>query len=111
MTPNKAMPYNVEINSSSNGRYIVRIGCETFVFTEDETTPMLDELYKYLKNPKETVLKWYEDQSKLGQPELEPVCVPDPVEATRGIAGGNIRTTSPEEMAQRIQSDMETESR
>ena len=102
LAKNKAM--NVDIYQAANDGYIVRVGCETFIFkrTPEDIKKLMVELEAYLLNPKHYLKFFHREKSQINegcdrlaphQPEEVPPIDFDP----------NIQyTTSPDEMANRL---------
>lgn len=83
-----ALPYNVDIRSSDNGRIIVCIGCKTFVFgdSKEERTAAAQDLAEYLISPETAMAEFYGEEQ---QPEEAPRAADPPrinsVRTARGV--------------------------
>ncbi len=65
-----AIPYNINIEATSNGGFIVKAGCATLCFETSES--LLKSLKDYLENPEENE-KLYNESNKNRRPEVVPL--------------------------------------
>lgn len=66
----KLIPYSVEIKPADNAGYIVKVGCQTLVYTD--VSELVGHLEEYLTDPEGTI-KTHEEERKEMRAET-PAC-------------------------------------
>lgn len=83
----RAMPYDIHIESSANGGFIVRVGCCTCVYAH--VNEMMDEIKSYINDPEAAVKEYNQCR---GNPQAVPMpdqCFQEEVGIGYGTTAGN----------------------